>query len=155
MAFPSDAPGGIRPARPEEADRVRAVVHAAYAPLIAVIGREPGPMGDDYAVLIALGQVHVAADGESLQGVLVLKDEADALLLDNVAVAPDIQARGIGRHLIAFAEEEARRRGYRAITLYTNVLMTRNIALYAKLGYAETHRAVVNGYARVFMRKAL
>ena len=31
--------------------------------------------------------------------------------------------------------------------------MTENIALYLRLGFAETHRAVEDGYERVFMRK--
>jgi hypothetical protein len=33
--------------------------------------------------------------------------------------------------------------------------MTRNIALYARLGYAEVERRAEHGFARVFMRKRL
>ena len=56
---------------------------------------------------------------------------------------------------MAFAEEEARRRGHRVIELYTNEVMVENIALYRRLGYVETGRKQVAGYDRVYMRKTL
>ena len=121
----------------------------------AVIGREPGPIGDDYAALIARGCVRVLEEDGRLVAILVLVDEPEALLLDNVAVAPEAQGRGLGRRLLAFADAEARRRGHRTIRLYTNVKMVGNIALYESLGYVETHRAVEKGYHRVFMTKRL
>ena len=34
-------------------------------------------------------------------------------------------------------------------------MMTENIALYARLGYAETHRAEEKGFRRVYMAKPL
>ena len=39
--------------------------------------------------------------------------------------------------------------------LYTQEIMTENIALYTRVGYRETHRAVEQGLPRVFMRKDL
>jgi ribosomal protein S18 acetylase RimI-like enzyme len=155
MASASEAAPALRLARPDEAAAVAALVRAAYTPMTAVIGKEPGPIGDDYAALIAQGLVRVLDESGRIVAILVLVDEPDALLLDNVAVAPDAQGRGLGRRLMAFAEEEARRRGHRAIRLYTNVLMVANIALYESLGYVETHRAVEKGYHRVFMTKRL
>jgi ribosomal protein S18 acetylase RimI-like enzyme len=77
------------------------------------------------------------------------------MLLDNVAVRPEAQGRGHGRRLLAFAEDEARRQGYRCIRLYTHMLMTENLILYPRLGYIETHRGEQNGYSRVFLEKSL
>ena len=131
------------------------MVRSAYAPFTQVIGREPGPMGDDYGALIGEGRVWVLEEEGRIVAVLVLVDEVDGLLLDNMAVAPDAQGRGHGRRLIGFAEAEARRRGHRTIRLYTNVRMVRNIALYGSLGYVETHRGEDRGYQRVFMAKRL
>ncbi|MCX8133215.1 MAG: GNAT family N-acetyltransferase [Roseococcus sp.] len=139
-----------RLARPEEAHAVRALVRAAYAPWIPVIGREPGPMGDDYAARIAAGEVWWNEGGEAL---CVLIEQPGALLLDNVAVAPAAQGRGLGRRLVAFALEEARRRGLPAVTLYTHARMEANIALYTRLGFRETHRAREKGFDRVYMRR--
>jgi GNAT superfamily N-acetyltransferase len=146
----------IRLALPEEHDTVRALVRAAYAHYVARIGREPMPMDDDYRAHIAAGEAWVTTrDDGTIIGVLVLIDESDALLLDNVAVTEDEQGRGHGRALIAFAEQEAVRRGHRTLRLFTNVKMTENITLYRRLGFVETHRAGEHGFARVFMAKRL
>jgi GNAT superfamily N-acetyltransferase len=144
----------IRSATPADLREVEVVVHAAYSGYVARIGKEPGPMQDDYASLIDQGRVHVIDDG-GVVGVLVLIPERDAMLLDNVAVRPEAQGKGLGRRLLAFAEDEARRHGLGRVRLYTNVLMVENLGLYSSLGYIETHRGGQNGYARVFMEKSL
>ena len=145
----------IRPARPADAAAVAACVTAAYAMYVERMGKKPGPMLDDYAKIIGRHRVFVLDRPPGLIGVLVLKRHAGGLLLDNVAVHPDHQGRGLGRRLIAFAEDEARRLGHGALDLYSHESMTENIALYGALGYAETGRRVVGGYARVYMRKNL
>lgn len=143
----------IRPALPHEAPALTALVRAAYAHYVPRLGREPGPMGDDYAARIGAGQAWVLEEAGAIAGVLVLEDSADGLLLDNIAAAAPGQ--GVGRALMDFAEGEARRRGHRHIRLYTHARMVENIALYTKRGYVETHRAVQDGFDRVFMTKPL
>jgi GNAT superfamily N-acetyltransferase len=145
----------LRAARPPDAAAATEVVRSAYAPFIPLIGREPGPMGDDYEALIREGRVWVLEEERRIVAVLVLVDEDDGMLLDNVAVAPEAQGRGHGHRLIGFAEAEARRRGHRTIRLYTHVRMVGNIAFYGSLGYVETHRGEDRGYQRVFMAKRL
>jgi len=129
-----------RPARPEEAETIRALVRAAYAKYIPRLGREPRPMTDDYALRIAAGQAWILEEDGTPLGVLVLEDEPDALMLYNIAIAPDAQRRGIGRRLIAFTEAEARRRGHALLRLHTNEKMAENVAMYPRLGFTETHR---------------
>ena len=63
-------------------------------------------MLDDYAALIAEGRVHVIGSPD-LTGILVLIPETDALLLDNIAVAPGAQGTGVGKRLMATALEAA------------------------------------------------
>jgi GNAT superfamily N-acetyltransferase len=145
----------IRPAHPSDADTVRAIVQAAYGHYVARIGKPLAPMTDDYDHRIAAGQVWVLQEGGEIIGLVVLEDLPDALLLDNVAVSPAAQRKGFGRALIAFAEQEARRRGYGELRLYTNVLLVENIALYARLGFAETGRVREKGFDRVYMAKPL
>lgn len=146
----------IRRARPDEAAAVNALTHAAYAHYVPRIGREPKPMRKDHAHAIEAGQVWVTEQDGVLQGVLVLVPEAGILLLENIAVAPAAQGIGLGRALLQFAEEEARRRAYGAIRLYTNAVMTENQAIYAARGYRETHRATTpSGLHVVYMRKDL
>jgi GNAT superfamily N-acetyltransferase len=145
----------LRRARPEEEAALRDLVRAAYAHYVPRIGREPMPMTDDYQARIAAGEAWLLlrdAD-QALIGALVLVDEPDALLLDNVAILQQEQGKGHGRALISFAEQEAVRRGYRSLRLFTNVKMTENMALYARLGFVETHRAGEHGFRRAFMEK--
>jgi ribosomal protein S18 acetylase RimI-like enzyme len=145
----------IRPAVMADAGAVRDIVLDAYRPYVAVIGTEPGPMGDDYVARVAAGQVWVVDDSGALAAILVLEEQPDCFLLDNIAVRPGQQGRGHGRVLLDFAEAEAIRRGWDAITLYTNALMTANIAIYAARGYVEQERRREKGFDRVYMVKAL
>lgn len=133
---------------------VKEIVHEAYAPWAELMGMRPKPMDIDYATLIADGVVHVTGSTE-VEGLIVLLPEEGTLLVENVAVRPPLHGRGIGRRLLAFAEDEARRLGLPALRLYTNALMSRNIGLYGSLGYAETRRQAVNGGEIVHMRKQL
>lgn len=147
--------GVIRLARPEEAPRLAAIVEAAYAPWLPIIGRRPFPMQDDYVARIAAAQAWVLDAGGTIVGLVVIEHETDHLMLDNIAIDPAWQGRGDGRLLLDFVEAEARRRGLAEVRLYTNVLMAPNIALYARRGYAETERRQEKGFARVFMSKTL
>ncbi|MDO9710514.1 GNAT family N-acetyltransferase [Paracraurococcus lichenis] len=143
----------IRQARPAEAPLLAAIVERAYGPWVPVVGRRPFPMDDDYAARIAAGEAWVLEDAGAIRGLVVIETHADHLMLDNIAVDPARQGSGEGRVLLDFVEAEARRRGLPEVRLYTNVLMERNIALYAKRGYAETERRQEKGFARVFMAK--
>ncbi|GAA3528561.1 hypothetical protein GCM10022419_004260 [Nonomuraea rosea] len=142
----------MRPARAADLAAVESLVHDAYEPWIEVVGMRPVPMEADYGALIAAGLVHVT---DGLEGLIVLVPEDGVLLVDNVAVRPESHGKGIGRGLLAFAEEEARRLGLPALRLYTNVKMATNIALYTSLGYVETGREGIKGRSAVLMRKEL
>ena len=143
----------IRPATIDEAETVRALVRHAYQHYVERIGREPGPMGDEYRQRIAAGQVWVLEEHGAIVGIVVITERADGILLQNVAVAPEAQGKGYGRQLIAFAEAEARRRGHDELRLYTHVLMVENIALYQRLGFHEIGRIHEHGFDRVYMAK--
>ncbi|KAI0530365.1 acyl-CoA N-acyltransferase [Xylaria digitata] len=134
---------------------IQDVIKDAYTPYVSSIGRKPGPLLDDYETLINAGRVTVVDVGHVVRGILVLIPENDAMLLDNVAVAPSAQGLGLGRELMAYAEQRARMAGYSLVRLYTHELMTRNIEYYSRIGYLETHRAEENGLKRVFMAKSL
>jgi GNAT superfamily N-acetyltransferase len=145
----------IRPATANDRDAVEAIVRAAYAIYLDRMDKPPGPMLDDYAALIGGGAVSVVDDGGDIHAILVLLAKPDHLLLDNIAVRPDRQGTGLGRRLIEFAEAETRRLGHAEVRLYTHVTMSENIALYTRLGFAETGRGRDAGYDRVFMTKRL
>ena len=145
----------IRPAERGDAAVVRDLVRMAYSKYVERIGKEPAPMLEDYAALIRAGEVWVWDEGGEVLGVLVMSPTNDHLFVDNVAVAPGHQGRGLGRELLAFAEERAEREGLPEVRLYTNEKMHENLAVYGKLGFEETGRRLDGGYQRVFMRKRL
>ncbi|MGO4337007.1 GNAT family N-acetyltransferase [Labrys sp. KB_33_2] len=145
----------LRLATTADLPAIEHIVEAAYAPYIARIGRKPGPMLDDYAALVRAGRVRVSPLDGNVLGILVLIPQEDVMLLDNIAVAPAAQGRGLGRRLLQAAENLAREAAYRRIRLYTNEAMTENIALYARSGYVETHRVEEKGLRRVYMEKDL
>ncbi len=145
----------IRPAQPADAPTVNDLVQRAYAHYVERIGGRPGPMDEDYAEKIARGLVSVAEEADEIVGLIVLAKESDHLLVENVAVAPEHQGKGVGRALLGFAEDVAREAGTPTLRLYTHALMTENQALYSQLGYEETHRRTDSGFERVFFRKRL
>lgn len=145
----------IRLALENDRPRIEAIVKAAYNPYLQRMDRPPAPMVDNYAARIAAAQAHVLVRGGVIAGILVLEPAEDHLLLDNIAVDPAYHGQGLGRQLMAFTEEEVRRRGLGRVVLYTNEVMHENLALYRHLGYVEVERLHVAGYDRVYMQKEL
>ena len=145
----------LRPAGPEDAAGIAACVCEAYVHYVERIGKQPGPMLEDYAEVIRHSQVHVAIAGERVVGAIVLQVTREGFYVDNVSVRPAVKGQGVGRLLLELAESEARQQGYASLYLATHERMTENRALYARAGYVEYDRRVVNGYPRVFFRKAL
>jgi ribosomal protein S18 acetylase RimI-like enzyme len=145
----------VRRATPADVPALYVVVHEAYLLYVPRIGRMPAPMTADYSAAVQSGQAWVAeADGQVL-GLLVLVVNEGYLLIENIAVLPSAQRRGIGARLLTLAEDEARANGLDEIRLYTNEGMTENLAYYPKHGYRETRRAEEHGFRRVFFSKTL
>ena len=145
----------IRAATAADVSAITEIVDQAYRHYIARMGKPPGPMLDDYAARVLEGVVWVLEEGAAVAGIVVLLPTTNYLLLDNIAVSPARQGLGLGRQMLAFAEAEALRCGYREIRLYTHQTMLENQRFYASIGYEETGRGTEAGYDRVFMRKQL
>jgi ribosomal protein S18 acetylase RimI-like enzyme len=154
--FPDGLPGySARAATETDAPALAACARAAYAKYVERNGLVPVPMRQDYAEVVRDWQVTVVeCDGE-VAALVVMGKADEGFLLDNVAVAPEHQGRGLGRVLLAFAEEEARRQGFDSIYLYAQEVMTENIALYESIGYVEYARRRQLGLPRVYLRKRL
>ena len=145
----------LRKAKSADVAAIDGLVQRAYGRYVSRIGRPPGPMEDDYEAKVGEGLVTVADDGGEVVGLIVLVEEPDCLLVENVAVEPERQSEGIGRALLAYAEDVARGAGLSALRLYTHVTMTENLAFYPRLGYEETGHSTDDGFERVFFRKRL
>jgi ribosomal protein S18 acetylase RimI-like enzyme len=143
----------IRPGEPADAAIVAGLVERAYAGYVEEIGGRPAPMDADYSETVREGTLFVAEDDEGIAGAIVLVPAVDHLAVDNVAVEPARQGAGVGRALLAFAEDHARDRGLGELRLFTHVLMVRNQRIYRRLGYGEDERRTDNGFERVFLSK--
>ncbi|MFL1406592.1 GNAT family N-acetyltransferase [Marinobacter sp. M1N3S26] len=138
-----------------DAEAIKNCVTSAYGHYEERIGRPPGPMMQDYDKVIRDFDVFVALVDQEIQGVLVLAQTREGFLLDNIAVNPGMQGKGVGRTLLELAEQRARSAGYDSIYLYTNTMMSENRELYTRIGYEEYDRRTEQGLDRVYMRKAL
>jgi GNAT superfamily N-acetyltransferase len=110
----------IRPAQVADAAACEECVTAAFSPYVVRIGKPPAPMLLDFPAVIAAGQTWLAELELRVVGVLVQYETEQGFYIDTVAVLPALQGRGMGRALLEFAEDEARRRGYRSLYLCTN-----------------------------------
>jgi ribosomal protein S18 acetylase RimI-like enzyme len=99
--------------------------------------------------------VTVAERGGEIVGLISLGAGDEGFVIDNVAVDPAHQGSGVGRALLALAEEAARGAGFDSIYLFTHELMTENLALYARIGYVEYDRRPIGEASLVYLRKRL
>jgi ribosomal protein S18 acetylase RimI-like enzyme len=64
-----------------------------------------------------------------------------------VGVAPELQRQGIGRALMAWAEQEGRRRGCAGVSVGVRIALPGNLDFYRKLGYEVVAEHRHEGYA--------
>ena len=147
--------GAFRPATQADAECIRDLVRAAYAKWVPVIGREPRPMGADYARAVREHRIDLLAEDGAVLGLIEMVPQPDHLWIENVAVRPDSQGRGIGRRLLAHAAEVAAESGLCELRLLTNAAFTQNVALYSRLGYRVERTDEWAGGTTVYMRKRL
>ncbi|OLS38160.1 GNAT family N-acetyltransferase [Alkalihalophilus pseudofirmus] len=82
------------------------------------------------------GECFIAEESGEIIGVLVLlPTRPDTVELVNVAVCKDMQGRGIGRRLVEFAVDSAKKQGFKTIEVGTGNSSIGQIALYQKCGF--------------------
>ena len=133
---------------------IRALTRAAYAKWVPLIGREPLPMTADYAVAVEAHRIDLLEGEDGVIGLVETVPGADHLLIENLAIRPDCQGRGLGDRLLRHVETLARDGKFGEIRLYTNARFEANLAFYAKRGFAEyERRELAPGTVVVHMRR--
>lgn len=146
----------FRPAQPQDAGVIRDFVRAAYAKWVPIISREPRPMTADYDQAIQEHQIEMLLMDGTLVGLIETMVRPDHFWIENIAVKPDSQGKGLGRRLLALAETKAIEAGCAELRLLTNEAFTVNIALYERVGYSVDRREpFVGGGITVHMSKRL
>ncbi|MEM9761425.1 MAG: GNAT family N-acetyltransferase [Pseudomonadota bacterium] len=155
QARPSAAGRAIEAATRADLPALAALALAAYGKYVERLGNEPPAMQPDFEGHLARGEVEVIRRGTALDAYLIHFAAGDAWVIENLAVAPAAQGRGLGRTLLAHAEAAGRAAGHTRATLFTNVVMTENQALYARLGWRETGRRPYKGTEIIDYEKPL
>jgi GNAT superfamily N-acetyltransferase len=98
----------------------------------------------------------VARENGRMLGAVRARADGDLLLVGRLAIAPDVQGRGIGSRLLEAVEQRGRDAGCRESELFTGSLSEANLRLYERTGYRETTRVQGDdGIEQVFLRKPL
>jgi ribosomal protein S18 acetylase RimI-like enzyme len=82
-------------------------------------------------------------------------DGRETAAVTSLVVTATAGRRGLGRLLTVFAEEQARARGVRTLTLNTRPTNAPALGLYQGLGYRSYKRELRSWGEAVFLRKAL
>jgi len=126
----------LRRADSGDLPRLVALQQAAYARNRALLGVEPIPLQADYTAIMRDMEVWLATEGDQFAGALILEPRADDLLIWSIASDPATQGAGLGRMLLAAAEERARQLGRTVIRLYTGTPLAHLVAWYGRHGFA-------------------
>jgi GNAT superfamily N-acetyltransferase len=101
---------------------------------------------------------YAALDGQTLLGCIFLRPEANCLYVGKLAIAPVAQGRGVGRQLLAVAEQTARSLALPALRLETRIELAENHAVFDRWGFVKTAENAHPGFVRttsIEMRKQL
>ncbi|MGX7705303.1 GNAT family N-acetyltransferase [Methylobacterium sp. Gmos1] len=137
--------GTLRSATKADVPAIEALVRAAYAKWVPVIGREPVPMTADYAQALRLHRFDLLERDGALVALVETIPRADHLWVENLAVAPEHHGQGLGRTMLRRAEEIARELGHTTIKLGTNQAFAGNVDFYRRAGFAVEHEEPFRG----------
>jgi N-acetylglutamate synthase-like GNAT family acetyltransferase len=146
----------LRRATPADANLVRDLTWEAYAKWVPVIGRKPRPMTIDYKKAVTDHIIELCETDSGYVAVLEVVPHARYLLIENIAVLPNQQGKGIGTFLLKHAEHIARSLHLDELQLYTNEAFASNIAFYSRHGFQEFHQEPLDaGGVVVHMKKTI
>lgn len=144
----------LRRAGASDAQAVLALTRMAYSQWVPLIGREPKPMTADYERAVAEHMIDLWEESGELLALIEMIPEVNFLLVENIAVRPGQQGRGVGEKLLHHAEQLALSLGFDNVQLYTNSAFESNLQFYARRGYQEFQPVTVApGSVAVHMRK--
>ena len=145
----------LRRAGPQDADAVRAIVHSAYARWVPVLGREPAPMWADYDHGVRAHDIDLLHTEDRMVALIECVPHSDHLFIENIAVVPEHQGRGLGRWLLAHAERRAQDARLPRLGLLTAEAMASNVRLYQSAGFRIDGTSLFMGGTTIHMSKWL
>ena len=140
----------LRPALPDDAAAITALLHAAFAVQSVPTDPPSGALRETAATIaaaIAAGGGAVAEQAGAIIGSVLWEEKDGGLYFGRLGVHPAHRRRGIAQVLVGEAEAEARRRGLGRVWLSTRLVLADNRRLFAACGYAETTLGTHAGYS--------
>ena len=142
----------FRRAVAEDHKIIIAIAQKAYEKYVERMGKEPAPMRP---VIQKEDVVFICEDNKQIIAFAILVKINDQIILDNIAVDPSHQKKGIGNNFIKFIEQYLIKQKLDKYQLYTNEKMFENIKWYQKIGFKIFKKVTEKGYNRIYFEKEL
>jgi GNAT superfamily N-acetyltransferase len=139
----------------DDVSAIRRVTCEAYQKWCEILGRKPKPMTADYEYAVRHHLIDLALLQGNVVGLVEMIISDDSLLIENLAVLPSHQGRGLGKLLVRRAEDTALGLGVTRITLYTNKLFQSNLQFYQRLCYCYDREEAFRGGHVVHLSKSV
>ncbi len=115
----------IRPARDDEVERLIPILRLA----------EPSEQALRWSLAHLSDVVYAMLSGEKAVGAATVRWRDEPAEIVELAIAEDVQRRGLGRQLVGWIVGEARRRGIRKLEVGTSNAALGNIRFYQRCGF--------------------
>ena len=142
----------FRRAKLEDHEIIKVIALKAYQKYVERMGKEPAPMRP---VFEKEDEVFVCEKDKQIVAFAIIVKINDQIILDNIAVDPAYQNKGIGNNFIEFIEQYLIKQGVNKYQLYTNEKMFENIDWYQKIGFKIFKKVTEKGFKRIYFEKKL
>ena len=135
-----------------EVPAIKLIARKSFERYVPLIGKLPAPMNAYFSGHVLKGTVFIAQSEKkrgSVLGYAIVLQRDGEWLLDNIAVSPEAQGRGVGSALIVACETFLLKRGIQRYHLYTNEAMEQNLACYPEIGFVEMARCLEDKFLRI------
>lgn len=137
----------LRFATESDLPALTALINAAFKVEAFFIERDRLTL-DEARAYFANGRFLLAKENNALAGVVYVELRGDRSYLGLLSVDPTLQRSGLGRRLMAAAEEFAREMGSHHMDLSVINLRTELPPFYRKLGYSEAGTAPIHDHMK-------
>ena len=130
----------IRPARPDEAEAIVALIQRAFGEYRGKLRPESGALletPDTIRVTVKTGTILLAERAGRILGCVSVRRKDDCAYAGRLAVEPMERGIGVGRALLAAAEALARQMGSDRLRVDVRLKLRDNRAFFRALGFVE------------------
>ena len=148
----------IRLAMTTDVPAIKLIARKSFERYVPLIGKLPAPMNAYFSGHVLKGTVFIAQSEKkqgSVLGYAIVLQRDGEWLLDNIAVSPEAQGRGVGSALIAACKTFLQKRGVQRYHLNTDEAMEQNLTWYPEIGFVEMARRLEDGFSRIYFTKEM